>query len=95
MYLLTKKKYFFKCLAFASLLRLHFIFQITPDSGPATIEFPVAETAPEPANEDDVKPDFGQSDNIDVDPSQGAINMAFDDKDEATGEGDEEEDEVS
>jgi len=66
---------------------------ITPDSGPATIEFPVAETALEPANEDDVKPDFGQSDNIDVDPSQGAINMAFDDKDEATGEGDEEEDE--
>ena len=55
---------------------------------------------PEPAHEppkkdDDVKPDFGQSDNIDVDPNQGAINMAFDDKDEATGEGDEEEDEVS
>lgn len=56
---------------------------------------------PEPTHEpakkdDDVKPDFGQSDNIDVDPNQGAINMAFDDKDEATGEGDEEEeDEVS
>jgi len=29
-----------------------------------------------------------------VDPNQGAINMAFDDKDEATGEG-EEDDEVS
>lgn len=54
------------------------------------------EPAHEPAKEDDVKPDFGQSDNIDVDPNQGAINMAFDDTDEATGEGEEEEeDEVS
>lgn len=51
------------------------------------------EPAHEPAKEDDVKPDFGQSDNIDVDPNQGAINMAFDDTDEATGEGEEEEEE--
>ena len=54
------------------------------------------EPSHEPAEDDHVKPDFGQSDNIDVDPNQGAINMAFDDNDEATDEGDEEEeDEVS
>lgn len=56
----------------------------------------MAEAEPEPAKEDDdIKPDFGQSDNADVDPAQGAINMGFDDKDEAPGEGEEEEDEVS
>ena len=60
------------------------------------IEFTVPEPAPEPAKEDDdVKPDFGQSDNTNVDPNQGAINMAFDDKDEAPDEEEEEEDEVS
>ena len=70
-----------------------FHYQITPESSPATIEFPVPESTNEPEKvDDDVKPDFGQSDNIDVDPNQGAINMAFDDNDEATGEGDEEED---
>lgn len=56
----------------------------------------MAEAEPEPAKEDDdIKPDFGQSDNADVDPTQGAINMGFDDKDEAPGEGEKEEDEVS
>ncbi|KAJ7385357.1 hypothetical protein OS493_016434 [Desmophyllum pertusum] len=71
----------------------------------ATFEFPVAETgAPEPAKkdddkqasvdkDDDVKPDFGQSDNVDVDPNQGAINMGFDDKDEAPKGGKDKEDE--
>ena len=55
---------------------------------------PEPEPDPEKAD-DEAKPDFGQSDNIDVDPNQGAINMAFDDKDEATGEKEEEEDAVS
>ena len=70
----------------------------------------MAETgAPEPAKtdddkqasvdkDDDVKPDFGQSDNVDVDPNQGAINMGFDDKDEdeaPKGGKDKEDEEVS
>ena len=47
----------------------------------------MAENPPEPAKEgDDVKPDFGQSDNVDVDPTQGAINMGFDDNDEPPAE---------
>ena len=33
--------------------------------------------------EESAKPNFGQSDNSDADPTQGAINMGFDDKDEA------------
>ena len=64
------------------------------------------ESPPEPAKEDDKpalegadedsKPDFGQSDDKDEDPTQGAINLGFDDQDEAPGkEKDKEDEEVN
>ncbi|KAL9986462.1 hypothetical protein ACROYT_G000615 [Oculina patagonica] len=67
---------------------------ITPETSPTTMEFPAAYVPPEPAKEsDDVKPDLGQSDNVDVDPTQGAINLAFDDEYVTLAEGKDKEDE--
>ena len=53
------------------------------DQGPAI--------ADEVSGKEDEKPDFGQSDSSDADPNQGAINLGFDDEDEASKEETEEE----
>ena len=47
--------------------------------------------ADEVSGKEDEKPDFGQSDSSDADPNQGAINLGFDIKDEASKEETEEE----
>lgn len=68
-------------------------------------ESPPVESPPEPAKEEDdkpasggddeeIKPDFGQSDHKDEDPTQGAINLAFEARDEAPGHGKEKDEET-